>query len=139
MFVTMKRYPAFARTMGGNELDTLFNTDRVASKSFAPAMDIAEQDNEYILVLETPGVKKDDVKLNLEDDTLTISGERKSHTLPEKAEWLRNEIRTGSFTRTVRLSKNVDAGRISAELNDGVLKVVLPKQEAAKPRTIAIN
>jgi HSP20 family protein len=143
MFVTMKRYPTFAHDVFGNDFNkfcnTAFDTDRVASKSFSPAMDIAESENEYVLVLNVPGVKKEDVKLNVEDNVLTISGERKSHPLPEKTEWLRNEIRTGSFTRTVKLSKNVDAEKISAELNDGVLKVVLPKAEAAKPRTITIS
>jgi HSP20 family protein len=135
MFVTVKRYPTFFNS----ELDRLFDTDRVASTTFSPAMDIAEQENEYVLVLETPGVKKEDVKLNIEDNVLTISGERKNHTLPEKASWMRNEISIGAFTRSVKLSKNINAEKISAELNDGVLKIVLPKQEAAKPRTITIN
>lgn len=135
MLLTVKRYPAIF----DGEFSKLFDSDRVASRSFAPAMDIAEQENEYVLVLETPGVKKEDVKLNVEDNVLTIIGERKNLQLPEKVSWIRNEISTGAFTRTVKLSQNINAEKISAELNDGILKIVLPKKEAAKPRTITIN
>jgi HSP20 family protein len=135
MFVTVKRYP----TLFNNELDRLFDTDRDAGSTFSPAMDIAEHENEYTLLLAIPGVKKDDVKLHVENNVLTISGERKRYQLPEKASFVRNEIATGEFTRTVKLSQDIDTEQISAELNDGVLKIVLPKQEAAKPRTITIN
>jgi HSP20 family protein len=139
MYLTINRYPSFANEILSGGFEKLFNTDRVMTDSYSPAMDIAEQENEYLLVLETPGVKKEDVKLNVEENVLTISGERKNHQLPEKASWIRNEIAAGSFMRTVKLSKNIDVEKISAELNDGILKITLPKAEAAKPRTININ
>jgi HSP20 family protein len=103
-----------------------------------PALDIAEYENESVVVAEMPGVKKD-LKLTVHDGVLTISGERKVHQMPERSSWLRNEIRTGEFTRAIRLPHDVKADTISAELANGVLRIVLPKADELRPREIAIK
>ncbi|HTY12103.1 MAG TPA: Hsp20/alpha crystallin family protein [Bacteroidota bacterium] len=104
-----------------------------------PFVNVVEDNNGVQVLAEIPGVPKEDVKLQLHDGTLTISGERKS---PEKAEnrvVLRQEIHYGTFSRTVQLPESIDTEKISAEYANGVLKVTLPKREAAKPQEISIR
>jgi HSP20 family protein len=125
------------------EVDSAFNrsasSDPLPARKYSPAIDVVENGNETVLMAELPGVSKEDVKISLENDILTISGVRKSNSLPEKASWLRNEIRTGEFVRSVKLPKGIDAGKISAAITNGLLRVVLPKAEEVKPREIRIN
>lgn len=104
-----------------------------------PALDIAEYENESVVVAEMPGVKKEDLKLSVHDGVLTISGERKAHPMPENSSWIRNEIRTGEFARTIQLPHDVKQDAIAAELNNGVLRVVLPKSEEVRPHEITIK
>lgn len=104
-----------------------------------PALDIAEHKDESVVVAEMPGVRKEDLKLSVQDGVLTISGERKAHQMPENSSWLRNEIRTGEFSRTIQLPHDVKADAISAELTNGVLRIVLPKADEVRPREIAIQ
>lgn len=104
-----------------------------------PALDMAEYENESVVIAEMPGVRKEDLRLSVHDALLTISGERKAHQMPEKSSWLRNEIRTGEFTRTIQLPHDVKTDAISAELTNGVLRIVLPKSEEVRPREIAIK
>ncbi|HCV44344.1 MAG TPA: hypothetical protein DGH68_12725 [Bacteroidetes bacterium] len=104
-----------------------------------PALDIAEYGNESVVVAEMPGVKKEDLKLSVQDGMLTISGERKAHQTPENSSWLRNEIRIGEFERTIQLPHDVKTDAITAELTDGVLRIVLPKADEVRPREIAIK
>lgn len=104
-----------------------------------PSMNVYDTNEEFIVVAELPGMKKEDVHLTVDNGMLTISGERKMVATPEKAEWLRNEIRTGNFTRVIELPRQVNADQISAELSNGVLRVVLPKAEEAKPREVKIK
>jgi len=106
---------------------------------WAPVSNIVETDKEYLIKAELPEVRKEDVKIMLEDSVITISGERK-HEKEHKDE---NEIRVesfyGSFSRSFSLPENIDAKNIRAESKDGVLKVHIPKTEAAKARPIAIE
>lgn len=104
-----------------------------------PSMNIFDANDEIVLVAELPGVKKEDVHLSIDNGLLTISGERKVVATPENVEWLRNEIKTGSFSRVVALPRQVNAEKISAELSNGILRVVLPKAEEAKPREVRIK
>jgi len=104
-----------------------------------PALDMAEYENESVVVAEMPGVKKEDLKLTVHDGVLTIRGERKAHQMPENSSWLRNEIRTGEFSRTIQLPHDVKTDAISAELTNGVLRIMLPKSEEVRPREIAIK
>jgi HSP20 family protein len=104
-----------------------------------PLMNVYDSKEEFVIVAELPGVKKDDIRLTVDNGLLTISGERKTQSTPEKAEWLRNEIQTGNFSRVIGLPRQVNASGISAELTNGILRVVLPKAEEAKPREVKIK
>jgi HSP20 family protein len=104
-----------------------------------PVIDVRDQEKEHVLVAELPGLKKDEVKISLHEGVLTISGERKVADLPEKATWIRNEILRGSFSRRFKLPRDVDAGGVSAELKNGILRIVLPKSEKSLPRDIAVR
>lgn len=104
-----------------------------------PAVDVAEYPAETVIVAELPGVKKEDVKISFEKGLLTISGERKSRTEQEEASQVRSELRHGSFTRSFEIGHEVNADAITAELADGILRVVLPKVEEAKPREISVK
>lgn len=104
-----------------------------------PVFDLAEYENESILVAEMPGVRKEDLKISLDNGYLTIAGERRAYEMPEGSNWVRNEIRTGKFSRTIELPHDVDSDHIAAELRNGILRVTLPKAETIKPREIRIK
>ncbi|MGA9408798.1 MAG: Hsp20/alpha crystallin family protein [Bacteroidota bacterium] len=104
-----------------------------------PSVNIAEDNNGVQIIAEIPGVPKDDVKLQLHEGTLTISGERKAPAEVKDSALLRGEIRYGSFSRTIQLPENVDAEKVTAEYTNGVLRVTLPKHEASKPKEISIR
>ena len=104
-----------------------------------PAVDLADYGEELAVAVELPGVKKEDLKIALEHGLLTISGERKERGLPENSRWLRNEVASGEFSRVIELPYAVDADNVSAELYNGILKVSLPKSEAARPREIRVS
>jgi HSP20 family protein len=108
-------------------------------QKYAPAIDVVENESETMLVAELPGVSKEDIKISMENNLLTITGSRRSNALPEKANWVRNEIRTGDFVRTIQLPEGIATEKISAEMNSGLLKVTLPKAEEVKPREIRIQ
>ena len=105
----------------------------------SPALDLAEQDQESVLVAELPGVNREDVKIAIQDGVLTLNAERKGTALPEDARWIRNEIPAGRFSRSVALPHEVDAERVSAELKEGILRVVLPRTESARPKEIRVR
>jgi HSP20 family protein len=116
--------------------DQLFRAaaDR-APRSFAPAADVLEDDSALLVEVELPGVKLEDVTVDVENDLLTLSGERK---LGETG-FQRRERWTGRFARSFRLPRTVDVAKIEASLKDGVLTVRLPKREELKARKIAIS
>jgi HSP20 family protein len=102
-------------------------------------MDIAEYENEYAAIVELPGVKKEDVKITFEKNVLTVEGVRKPYEIPQDARVLLNEMHVRDFSRSIRVPVEIDATAISAELENGILKVVLPKSQDARVRTIAIK
>lgn len=109
------------------------------SQEFVPAFDLAEQEHESILVAELPGVKREDIRITVHEGILNLSAERKGVSLPEDARWLRNEIPSGRVARSIALPHAVETDRITAELKDGILRVVLPKAASARPKEIAIQ
>ena len=146
MFVRVQRHPItsslFSPLVDWNDGDSLFDdllTDIARPTSVFPAIDMVEYESESVLVAEMPGVRKEDLKLSVNDGVLTLSGERKGHELPENSSWLRNEIESGKFARSVQLPHDVNADGISAELTNGVLRVALPKAEAIRPREIKVQ
>jgi HSP20 family protein len=104
-----------------------------------PALDLMENSREFVVVAELPGVKKEDVKVTLQDGVLTVSGERKQKAVPEESRWHRTEIESGEFHRSIELPTAVDAPAVSAELKDGILRIVVPKAEEARPREITVK
>jgi HSP20 family protein len=104
-----------------------------------PAMDMVENDREFLLFAEMPGVKKGDVNIKVEDGMLHISGERRPYEIPENAGVLLNEMRVKDFHRALRLPEEANVEAISAELENGVLRVVIPKREETLPRMIEIK
>jgi HSP20 family molecular chaperone IbpA len=109
-----------------------------AVKSF-PAIDVAEHENEFVLLAEMPGVKKEDLKLTVENNALTLSGMRKPYEIPQDARVLLNEVRVRDFSRSIEFPSDVEVDKIAAELQNGLLRVVLPKAEEAKPKQIEVK
>jgi HSP20 family protein len=109
-----------------------------AVKSF-PAIDVAEHENEFVLLAEMPGVKKEDLKLTVENNALTLSGVRKPYEIPQDARVLLNEVRVSEFSRSFEFPSDVEVDKIAAELQNGLLRVVLPKAERARVKRIEIQ
>jgi HSP20 family protein len=106
---------------------------------WSPLVDIAEDDKEYLIKAELPEVKKEDVKLNIHDNVLSISGERKYEKEEKGKKYHRVERAYGSFIRSFSLPDDADASKVAAEYKDGMLKVHLPKSEKAKARSIEVK
>jgi HSP20 family protein len=106
---------------------------------WAPLVDITEDEKEYVIKAELPEVKKEDVKLTVHDDVLSISGERKYEKEEKGKKYHRVERAYGSFTRSFTLPEDADASKVAADYKDGVLKVHLPKSEKAKPKSIEVK
>ena len=122
-----------------NDMLRPFEAEDVSNRSWAPAVDIRETDEEVTLFVDLPGMKKEDVNVTLENNVLTISGERKFEREDTNDNYHRIERSFGSFTRSFTLNQNVQTDRVEANFKDGVLLVSLPKQEQAKPRRISIK
>lgn len=106
---------------------------------WAPLVDITEDDKEYLIKAEVPEMKREDIKILVDENVLTISGERKSEKEEKGRKHHRIERAYGSFARSFTLPEDADAGRILAEYKDGVLLVRLPKTEKAKPKAIEVK
>jgi HSP20 family protein len=106
--------------------------------SFAPLCDVEEQDDHYLLSLEVPGMKKDDIKIEVVDRELTVSGERQ-RTSMKNERLAYTERRFGKFQRKFSLPVEVDTSLIEANYQDGLLRLVVPKAEAVRPRQIKIT
>ena len=106
---------------------------------FAPSVDIAEDDDRYVVTVELPGSKKEDITVEMKDQVLTIRGEKRNEREEKKehSRWIERSY--GSFSRSFALPANAVADRIKAEFRDGVLTVEVPKAEEAKPKTISIK
>jgi HSP20 family protein len=107
--------------------------------SWAPAVDIYEHENNIVLKAELPGVDPKDVDIRLENNTLTVRGERKLDSEVKKESYHRVERAYGTFTRSFTLPTVVNQASIKAEFKDGVLRLTLPKREEAKPKQIQIS
>ena len=110
----------------------------VSWRTYLPVTDIFETDQALTVVLEMPGVGKDAVEVSVDDDILTIDG-RIDYSKYEGLQPVYTEYNVGHYARSFQLSSKIEQGNISAELKDGVMTLVLPKAEKAKPRQIKIN
>jgi len=113
--------------------------EALAVAEWAPVVDIVEDDNEYLIKAELPEVKKEDVKVTVQDDVLTISGERMFEKEEKGRKYHRMERAYGSFARSFTLPEDADGEKVAAEFKDDVLKVHLPKSEQAKPKSIEVK
>ena len=118
----------------------LFGNGRTLKMTdWSPQVDIIEDEKEYLIKADLPEMKKDDVKVTMENGVLCISGERKTEKEEKNKKYHRIERSFGSFERAFTLSEDADANKIAAEFKDGVLRVHLPKSPAAKPKPIEVK
>src|SRR3954468_23660080 len=131
-----------------SEMNRLFNTvfDTPSNGSggnvlrrWIPAMDLVESADHFVLRADLPGMGEDDVKLEIEDRVLTLSGERKSETSEKTEGFYRLERANGAFSRSLTLPEGIDSDAISATFDKGVLEVRIPKPEEVKPKRVEIQ
>ncbi|HEX5004584.1 MAG TPA: Hsp20/alpha crystallin family protein [Gemmatimonadales bacterium] len=115
------------------------DTDGTLTANWTPAVDVFEDKEQVRITVEVPGVNPEDVKISLEQNTLTVSGTKEQVKNEQTERVHRYERAYGSFTRRFALPSTVDAERISAKAEHGVLSIVIPKAEKAKPRDIAVT
>ncbi|MBF0096046.1 MAG: Hsp20/alpha crystallin family protein [Magnetococcales bacterium] len=126
-----------------NEINRLFDRDYDDASNVMSQwplrVDVREEEDRLVLQADLPGVEQKDIKLHVENNQLTISGERKWDETQKRDNYHRIERMYGSFSRTFQLGHNTNPEKIQAAYKNGVLEVVLPKREEAKPRTIQIQ
>jgi HSP20 family protein len=113
--------------------------EALTTTSFAPPVDIYEDEHSVTLKLEVPGIDEKDIDVRIEGNTLTVHGERKIEKEEKEENFRRVERQYGSFTRSFTLPSSVDLGQVSAHYNQGVLKINLAKRAEAKPKQIKVN
>lgn len=143
----MAAWPGFGRlTDLRDEIDRLFDsplaelarTSQILS-GWTPALDLYEDKENFVVKVELPGMKREDIEVSLHEGSLSLSGERKSEEKYADAEVYRTERFFGRFQRTVTLPTPVAAEKVKAAYKDGVLTITLPKTEEAKPKQIEVN
>jgi HSP20 family protein len=107
--------------------------------NFIPPVDVYEDAQQLVLKLEVPGIKQEDLDVQVENQTLTVKGERKFEKDEKEENFHRIERRYGSFARTFTLPQTVDAGTVKANYEQGVLTISLAKKEAAKPKQVRVE
>jgi HSP20 family protein len=113
--------------------------ESLTTSSFAPAVDVYEDEHNVTLKIEVPGIDEKDIDVRIENNTLTVHGERKIEKEEKEENYRRVERQYGSFTRTFTLPTTVDSEKVSANYDKGVLKITLPKKAEAKPKQIKVN
>jgi len=113
--------------------------DYTVASDWAPAVDIKEEDNQYLLIADIPGVDPEKIDIHMENNTLTIRGERNTELKSEKEGFKRIERQHGIFYRSFTMPDGVRADGIKASSKHGVLTLQIPKQETEKPRKITVN
>jgi len=125
---------AILNSIEGTESDTPMS-------DFVPAVNTSEDDKAYVIEIDLPGIKKEDIEITTEDNVLTISGERKYKDEVKEGDYYKIESAYGKFSRSFTLPEKVDADKITAESKNGVLEVVIPKlaEEEKQPKKIEIK
>jgi HSP20 family protein len=119
--------------------NSLWEQQPAASQRWMPAMDLVETEDHYLLKADLPGMGQDDVAIEFNDGTLSISGERTAEYERKEKGFFRLERSFGKFSRSLTLPDGIDPDRIDASFRDGVLEVTIPKPEQRKPRRIAVS
>ncbi len=115
------------------------NDESLTTSTFAPAVDVYEDEHKVTLKIEVPGIDEKDIDVRVENNTLTVHGERKIEKEEKEENYRRVERNYGSFTRTFTLPTAVDTENVSANYDKGVLKINLPKKAEAKPKQIKVS
>ena len=151
---TMSRYVPFRSPLDSvavlqNRLNSIFHdytnsagelqNESLSAGNFIPPVDIYEDANRLVLKLEVPGIPQEDLQINLENQTLTVKGERKLVNDEKEENFHRIERRYGSFVRSFSLPATVETESAQANYENGVLSIALPKKEAAKPKQVKIQ
>ncbi|MDD5580572.1 MAG: Hsp20/alpha crystallin family protein [Methylobacter sp.] len=110
----------------------------IATAEWAPAVDIKEENDKFVLHADIPGVKPEEIEVNMENGVLTIKGEKKTEANTEKEGYKRVERTYGSFYRRFSLPDTANADAINAKSKNGVLEIVIPKRESVKPKKINV-
>jgi HSP20 family protein len=113
--------------------------ENLNNTSFAPPVDVYEDEHSVNLKIEVPGVDEKDIEVRIENNVLTVQGERKFEKEEKQENFRRVERQYGSFTRTFTLPTTVDAEKVAASYDKGILKIALPKKAEAKPKQIKVN
>jgi len=142
----IKYNPRALRTFTTNNLfddlfnDRFFNNDVTVGKSFTPQVDISETEKAFELSFAIPGIKKNEINIDLNEGQLIVSGERKFEEKKEEKNFHSVETRYGSFSRSFHLPDNIDANKVEAKYEDGLLNITIPKDEKKiQKKTIAIK
>ena len=143
---TVTRYPNTGkdlRTLQSRFFEPFFGRfnfleDELSSGTWAPAVDVAEENDKILVRVEVPGMEQKDLRINYEDGLLTVSGERAFERKDER-NYHRIERAYGTFTRSFSLPPSIDGGAIAANYRNGILEIEIPKKEESKPRQIEIK
>ena len=151
---TMTRFVPFRSPLEGvavlqNRLNSIFNdfassngelhNESLSAGNFIPPVDIYEDANRLVLKLEVPGISQEDLQIDLENQTLTVKGERKFVNDEKEENFHRIERRYGNFVRSFTLPSTIETESAQANYENGVLAITLPKKEAAKPKQVKIQ
>jgi HSP20 family protein len=142
--MTLIKYSQPGRDIFGKRfsdiMDEFFN-DAVATRrdTFVPSIDISETEKQFVIDVEVPGVDKKDIELGIENNTLTISGERKFEKKEDNKQYHRVESHYGTFSRTFSLPDNVNTESINASYNNGILSITVDKSEQQMKKQIKIK
>ena len=118
---------------------TLFDASEAQGQRWSPAMDLVEADDHFVLKADLPGLAEDDISIEIQDNTLTLSGERRAEQESSEHGWYRVERSFGRFSRSLTLPEGVDPEGVRAAFDKGVLEVRIPKPEERKPRRVQIG
>jgi HSP20 family protein len=130
--------PSAMHSAMGRMFDDLFRGEEAAS-AWTPRVEVAETDAQFEVTAELPGLERDDVKISLQNNILTLSGEKKAAAEKKDHNLYLCERTYGNFTRSFQMPAQVDTGKVNAVFKNGILTLVLPKVEEAKPRQIDIK
>lgn len=119
------------------DVDRIFGADYASD--FHPALDVSEDEKNYIVKADLPGVKKEDVEISVAENVLSLKGERKEENSQKDKNYYHFERRFGTFQRFLKLPAQTDASQIKAVYKDGVLEISIPKPEEVKPKQIKID
>ena len=129
----------FGEVFGRSMLPSILRRLPLEQVAWAPAIDVFEKGDKFVVKAEVPGMKEDDIHVSVEGDMLTIRGEKKTESEIKEEDYYRSEHSYGSFFRSVALPSTIDASKIEAEYENGVLEVTLPKKPEVKPKKVAVK